>query len=64
MGIPRTSMHQPPNIAAHTPIAPSARFRPPVRITTIIARPIIMSIAMTRDKAKILNRDVKPSVAG
>jgi ubiquitin-protein ligase len=55
-------MHQPPNIAAQTPIAPRAKLSPPVKITTIMARPIIISIATTRDSAKILKRDVKPSV--
>ena len=61
-GRPTVSIHQPPNIAEATPSAPSERLRPPVRMTTIIAKPIIISIATTRESAKILNLDVNPSV--
>ena len=51
IGIPILSMHQPPNIAAETPNAPKDKFNPPVKITTIIARPIIISNATTLDNA-------------
>ena len=51
IGIPIDSMHHPPNIAAETPSAPRDKFKPPVSITTIIAKPIIISIATTLDRA-------------
>ena len=51
IGIPILSIHQPPNIAAETPNAPKDKFNPPVKITTIIARPIIISNATTLDNA-------------
>ena len=45
---PRVS-HQPAAaMAAQTPIAPTARFSPPVTITTIIEKPIMMLIAVDR----------------
>ncbi len=54
---PRPCISQPPNIAAETPIAPTARFSPPVTITTIIAKPIMMLTAAVRPSAKRLNFD-------
>ena len=51
IGIPILSIHQPPNIAAETPKAPKDKFKPPVSITTIIAKPIIISKATTLERA-------------
>ena len=51
IGIPIDSIHHPPNMAAETPSAPRDKLSPPVSITTIIAKPIIISIATTLDKA-------------
>ena len=47
-GRPRRSSSQPIAIAAQTPMAPTERLRPPVTITTIIEKPIMMSIAIVR----------------
>ena len=49
--MPKDCMHQPPNIADDTPSAPRDKFNPPVKITTIIANPTIISIEATLDKA-------------
>ena len=45
---PASCNAQPITIAEQTLIAPSARLRPPVTITVIIARPMTPSIAMLR----------------
>ena len=60
--MPKDCMHQPPNIAADTPSAPRDKFNPPVKITTIIARPTMISIEATLDKAYRLNLEENPSV--
>ena len=60
--MPKDCIHQPPNIAADTPRAPRDKFNPPVKITTIIANPTIISIEATLDKAYKLNLDENPSV--
>ena len=62
VGIPIDSIHHPPNIAVETPIAPRERFKPPVKITTIIASPTIISMDATRDNAYRLNLEENPSV--
>ena len=43
-GRPSASISQPNAMAAQTPMAPTARFSPPVTITTIIEKPIMMLI--------------------
>ena len=48
VGIPTTWTAQPVAMAAETPIAPTARLRPPVTSTTIIEKPMTPSIAMVR----------------
>src|SRR5579883_799738 len=43
-----------------TPIAPIARFMPPVARTTMVEKPITMSMASVRDMAKRLKGETKP----
>ena len=47
-GNPTDCAAQPMVIAAETPMAPTARFSPPVTSTTIIEKPMTVSIAMVR----------------
>ena len=61
-GRPTRSSSQPIAIAAQTPMAPTDRLRPPVTITTIIEKPIMMSIAVVRPSVKRLNCEPKPGV--
>ena len=43
-------------------MAPTERLRPPVTITTIIEKPIMVSIAIVRPSVKRLNCELKPGV--
>ena len=43
-------------------MAPTERLRPPVTITTIIEKPIMMSIAIVRPSVNRLNGEPKPGV--
>ena len=58
----RARASQPMVIAAQTPMAPTERLSPPVTITTIIEKPIMMSIAIVRPSVKRLNGEPKPGV--
>ena len=59
-GRPSASICQPKAMAAHTPMAPTARLSPPVTITTIIEKPIMMLMAATRPSVNRLNGERKP----
>ena len=61
-GSPRAPAASRNCIATQTPIAPTERLRPPVTITTIIEKPIMMSIAMVRPSVNRLNGEPKPGV--
>ena len=54
---------QPLAITAQTPIAPTARFMPPVASTTICEKPMTMSTASDRPSEKRLNDDRNPGAS-
>ena len=61
-GRPAPSISQPDAMAAHTPMAPTARLSPPVTMTVIMAKPIMMLIAAVRPSVNWLNEDRNPDV--
>ena len=62
IGTPTTCISQPPAMTDATPMEPTARLSPPVTSTTIIDRPMTMSMPMTRVTAKRLKTEVKPGL--
>ena len=61
-GAPACSISQPQAIALETPIAPTARLSPPVTMTTIMEKPIMMSIDIVRPSVNKLKGEAKPGV--
>ena len=59
-GTPIACASQPKTMAAHTPMAPTERSSPPVTITAIMARPIIVSMPIWRPMVNRLKGEVKP----
>ena len=60
-GMPSDCASQPKTMAAHTPMAPTERSSPPVTITAIMARPIMVSMPIWRPMVNRLKGEVKPS---